>query len=169
MRDLNGYDKFTTTKEWTYGYISADEPANLLLITNRSLYGRVGNQRYGITNDIFRSQLAWSYFPGNKQLTVYNTVFHYNYMSYFIPKMTEIFEITNQIAQTGQPHVVIPAFTTDETLLCRAEAHVLKQEYEAAATDLSYWYMKKVFRPAVPSRLSTSTRLPTAKATPMPM
>ncbi len=143
LRDLNGYDKFTTTKEWTYGYISADEPANLLLITNRSLYGRVGNQRYGITNDIFRSQLAWSYFPGNKQLTVYNTVFHYNYMSYFIPKMTEIFEITNQIAQTGQPHVVIPAFTTDETLLCRAEAHVLKQEYEAAATDLSYWYMKK--------------------------
>ena len=143
LRDLNGYSEFTTTKEWTYGYIDSDEPANLLLITNRSMYGRTGNQRYGITDAIFRSQLAWSYFPGNKQLAVYNTVFHHDYMSYFVPKMTEIFEITNQIAQTGQPHVVIPAFTTDETLLCRAEAYALLKRYDESARDLSYWYMKK--------------------------
>lgn len=143
LRDLRGYDKFTNGTEWTYGYLNKDEPANLLLIANRTFYGRSTNQRYAITNDIIRSQLVWSEFPGNKQLTVYNTVFHYNYKSYFVPKMEEIFEITNQIAQTGQPHVVVPAFTTDETLLCRAEAHILKKEYEAAATDLSYWYMKK--------------------------
>lgn len=143
LRDLNGYDKFTTTTEWTYGYINKDEPANLLLITNRSLYGRVHNQRYAVTNAIMRSQLVWSAFPGGSMLSVYNTVFQMNYMHYWVPKMTEIFEITNQIAQTGQPHVIIPAFTTDETLLCRAEAYVLKKEYDAAATDLSYWYRKK--------------------------
>lgn len=143
LRNLAGYDKFTNGSEWTYGYINKDEPANLLLITNRSLYGRATNQRYSITNRLIRSQSIWSTFPGDMQLTVYNTVFHYNYVAYFVPKMNEIFEITNPIAQTGQPHVVIPAFTTDEALLCRAEAHVLKKEYDAAATDLSYWYMKK--------------------------
>ena len=143
LRDLNGYDKYTTGKEWTYGYINKDEPANLLLITNRSMFGRAHNMRYGITNSILRSQLVWSKFPGDILLDVYNTVFHYSYVSYLVPKMEEIFEITNQVAQTGQPHVVIPAFTTDETLLCRAEAYVLKKDYEAAATDLSYWYRKK--------------------------
>lgn len=143
LRDLNGYDKFTTGKEWTYGYINKDEPANLLLITNRSKAGRAFNKRYGITNSIMRSQLVWSKFPGDVQLTVYNTVFHSEYVSYVVPKMEEIFEITNQVAQTGQPHVVVPAFTTDETLLCRAEAYILKKEYDAAATDLSYWYKKK--------------------------
>lgn len=143
LRDLNGYDKFTTGKEWTYGYINKDEPANLLLITNRSKAGRAFNKRYGITNAIMRSQLVWSKFPGDVQLTVYNTVFHSEYVSYVVPKMEEIFEITNQVSQTGQPHVVVPAFTTDETLLCRAEAYILKKEYDAAATDLSYWYKKK--------------------------
>lgn len=143
LRDLNGYDKFTTGKEWTYGYINKDEPANLLLITNRSKAGRAFNKRYGITNAIMRSQLVWSKFPGDVQLTVYNTVFHSEYVSYVVPKMEEIFEITNQVSQTGQPHVVVPAFTTDETLLCRAEAYILKKEYDAAAIDLSYWYKKK--------------------------
>ena len=142
LRDLNGYDKFTTTKEWGYGYIDKDDVSNLLLITNRSLLDRSKNQRYAISKGVFDSQLAWSQFPGG-QLTVYNTVFHNNYNNYFVPKLIEIFEITNQIAQTGQPHVVITAFTTDETLLCRAEAYVLKKDYASAATDLSYWYQKK--------------------------
>lgn len=143
LRDLNGYDKFVTSTEWTYGYIDKDEPANLLLITNRSLFGRAHNERYAITDAMIRSQLIWSLFPGNVQLKVYNTVFNLNYVSYIVPKMDEIFEIKDQVAQTGQPHVVVPAFTTDETLLCRAEAYILKKEYDAAATDLSYWYKKK--------------------------
>lgn len=143
LRDLNGYDKFTTKTEWTYGYISENEPANLLLITNRSKYGRAFNLRYAINNNNINSFLVWSLFPGDAKLAVYNTVFSSDYVAYFVPKMTEIFEITNPIAQTGQPHVIIPAFTTDEALLCRAEAHVLKKDYDAAATDLSYWYQKK--------------------------
>lgn len=143
LRNLEGYNRYTNTDEWTRGYISKDEPANLMLLTTISLYGRSGNQRYGITQNIFRTSLAWSLLPGNRQPSVYNTVFHYNYMSYFVPKMMEIFEITDQLAQTGYPHVVVPIFTTDEALLCRAEAHVLKKEYTAAATDLSYWYVKK--------------------------
>ena len=74
---------------------------------------------------------------------MYDRVFHYEYRSYFVPKIIEFFEVTNPVAQIGQIHIVLPVFTTDETLLCRAEAHILKKEYDAAATDLSYWYQKK--------------------------
>jgi len=143
LRDLSQYDKFTTMEEWTYGYINKDEPANLLLLPTISRYGRAFNQRYAITQNIMRSQLVWSEFPGGTQLEVYNTVFQSNYVSYIVPKMAELFEITNQIAQIGYPHIVVPAFTTDEALLCRAEAYILKKEYDKAATDLSYWYVKK--------------------------
>ena len=141
LRDLNGYTKFTTPKEWTYGYINDDEPANLLLIANRSMFGRSLNERYGTTRQIASQELFWSEFPGGS-LQVYSTIFGNDQMLY-IPKMVEIFEITDQIAQTGQPHVVLPAFTTDEALLCRAEAYIMKHEYDLAAADLSYWYVIK--------------------------
>ena len=143
LRDLSGYSKFTNTEEWGRGYVDQDEPANLLLTTNYSYYPRLANQRYGITESILRASLVWSYFPGNNLLPVYDRVFHYEYRSYFVPKIIEFFEVTNPVAQIGQIHIVLPVFTTDETLLCRAEAHILKKEYDAAATDLSYWYQKK--------------------------
>lgn len=143
LRDLNGYDKFTNQEEWGRGYVSQDEPANLLLTTNYSTYPRLYNQRYAITRDLMNASLVWSLFPGNVQLPVYRVVFQTNYVTYFVPKIIEFFEITNPVAQTGYIHIVLPIFTTDETLLCRAEAHILKKEYDAAATDLSYWYQKK--------------------------
>ena len=143
LRNLNGYSQYTNTEEWGRGYVDQDDPANLLLTTNYSYYPRLANQRYGITESILRASLVWSYFPGNNLLPVYDRVFHYNYRSYFVPKIIEFFEVTNPVAQTGQIHIVLPVFTTDETLLCRAEAHILKKEYDAAATDLSYWYQKK--------------------------
>lgn len=153
LRDLAEYDKFTTTKEWGYGYISKDDPSNLLLITNTSLLDRAHNERYAIAPEIINSQLVWSTFPGGK-LPVYNTVFHKNYHHYWVPKLIEIFEITNQVAQTGQPHVVLTAFTTDETLLCRAEAYLMKKDYESAAADLSYWYRAKGNLPATAKEIS---------------
>lgn len=143
LRDLNGYDKFTNQEEWGRGYVSQDEPANLLLTTNYSTYPRLLNQRYAITKGLMDTSLVWSLFPGNVKLPVYNTVFTSNYVTYWVPKIIEFFEVTNPVAQTGYIHIVLPIFTTDETLLCRAEAHILKKEYDAAATDLSYWYQKK--------------------------
>ena len=143
LRNLNGYDQYTNTTEWGRGYVDQDEPANLLLTTNYSYYPRLLNKRYAITENILSASLVWSNFPGNKQLPVYNRVFHQDYKTYFVPKIIEFFEVTNPVAQTGQIHIVLPVFTTDETLLCRAEAHILKKEYDAAATDLSYWYQKK--------------------------
>ena len=54
-----------------------------------------------------------------------------------------MFEVTNQSAQTGQPHVTAYAFTVDETLITRAEAETMLGKYDEAAIDLSYWYLSK--------------------------
>ena len=82
--------------------------------------------------------------PWGKNLADFDLLFyHSGYPVSWQPKYNEIFEITNETAQTGQPHVVQMAFTTDETLLCRAEANVMLKKYDDAARDLSYWYIKK--------------------------
>lgn len=36
-------------------------------------------------------------------------------------------------------HMLLPAFTTDETLLCRAEAYTLLKQYDQAAADIDAW------------------------------
>ena len=61
----------------------------------------------------------------------------------FTPKLTEIFEITNIAAQTGQPHIVAMPFDVDKVLLWRAEARVMLKDYDGAAADLSAWYLSK--------------------------
>ena len=53
--------------------------------------------------------------------------------------MFEHFEFTDKINQTGYVHVVDAVFTTDETLLCRAEAYAMKKDYDNAVKDINTW------------------------------
>lgn len=55
------------------------------------------------------------------------------------PKMFEHFEFIDKINQTGYLHVVDAVFTTDETLLCRAEAYAMKKDYDNAVKDINTW------------------------------
>ena len=88
---------------------------------------------------LYRSSGPW----GNA-LEDFDLLFHASgYPVKYQPKYNEIFEVTNETAQTGQPHVVQMAFTVDETLLCRAEANVMLEKYDDAARDLSFWYVNK--------------------------
>jgi len=52
-------------------------------------------------------------------------------------KMRAFFEYTDQVQGIGYRHYVHPVFTSDETLLCRAEAYVLKNDFDNATKDLS--------------------------------
>lgn len=58
-----------------------------------------------------------------------------------ISKFDPFFEYTDRVAGIGYYHGVEPVFTTDETLLCRAEAYALKGQatYEKAVDDINYW------------------------------
>lgn len=146
LRDLNGYSQFTKPGEWTVAYLRKEQACNIMLIVNRTMWGRnYKNTRYGHSKTIC-SETFWSKGPwkgGNAdELGAYSSVFGPD-QGVFLPKCEEMFEITNQTAQTGQPHVTAFAFTTDETIITRAEGYALLKEYEKAASDLSDWYVSK--------------------------
>lgn len=56
------------------------------------------------------------------------------------PKLPYYFEYTDPVAQTGLTHTMHVALTADETLLCRAEAYIMKGDYtNATKKDLALW------------------------------
>ena len=60
-------------------------------------------------------------------------------VSYY-PKLYGFIEYTDVISGIGYLNIVNTVFTTDETLLCRAEAYIHMKDYSNATKDLSYWY-----------------------------
>lgn len=72
------------------------------------------------------------------------TLYYLNPGSYtdgyvFSPKNPYYFEYTDPVARIGYTHTMYVALHTDETLLCRAEAYIMQQQYDRAAEDLNLW------------------------------
>ncbi|MBR1547610.1 MAG: RagB/SusD family nutrient uptake outer membrane protein [Prevotella sp.] len=59
-------------------------------------------------------------------------------------RMPYLFEITDPVAQIGYSHTVYSAFTGDEVLLNRAEAYIMKKDYEHACEDMTTWVQNVV-------------------------
>jgi hypothetical protein len=56
-----------------------------------------------------------------------------------VPKVGAYFEYTDKVAGIGFLHGVYIGFTTDEALLCRAEAYILKGEFDKGVADINTW------------------------------
>jgi hypothetical protein len=127
-------------------YAQSSEAANLLIQPLYSIAGRVitHSGRYGQSRPIITYETYWAEGPWGKVGTE----------SYIVsplyvggagdkairfPRLDEWWEYTDKTGGSGYAHVVYIPFTTDETLLCRAEAYALLGNYEQAATDLNYW------------------------------
>jgi hypothetical protein len=50
-----------------------------------------------------------------------------------------MFQTVDPIANTGYFKSIYTVFTSDETLLCRAEAYILQEKYDEATADLALW------------------------------
>ena len=53
--------------------------------------------------------------------------------------MPALFEYTDREAGVGYSRTVLPVFQTDEVLLCRAEAYIMKNDFTNATADLALW------------------------------
>lgn len=144
LRNMDGYAQYPSSKEYTLAYISSDEPANLMLQQTLSWWGNnyKSAYRYGHSREICEKQTIWSSGPYGT-LDVYKTVLGYGDQSIFVPKMDQFQEIANAITGSYYGRQVAFAFTTDKTLLNRAEAYVLSKQYDKAVADLQYWYRIK--------------------------
>ncbi|MDR0938768.1 MAG: RagB/SusD family nutrient uptake outer membrane protein [Mediterranea sp.] len=124
-------------------YVNANEKANLLIQPVFSLAGRVisGQRRYNHARPIVSNETYWGPGPfGSSGSSAFLISMMYGYEEAVrFPKLQEFFEYTDKTGGIGFAHVVHVPFTTDETLLCRAEAYAMTGKYTEAATDLDYW------------------------------
>jgi hypothetical protein len=124
-------------------FVSADEKANLLLLTASSVWARIYGpydvgSRY-CHNDMiaeYETNRVTNSLWGNED-SLYFKVYRFSTLPKVImDKMPEYFEYTDAVSGIGYTHVTFPAFTADECLLNRAEAYALKGDYAKAAADI---------------------------------
>ncbi len=125
-------------------YAKIEHNANLLICAPISATYSLGNynsgKKYCHTSRIASAESTQSAGPWG----IYTSSLFYlpasSYTQYVsTPKVPYYFEYTDPVARTGFPHTIYVIFSTDEILLCRAEAYIMKQDYENAVKDLGLW------------------------------
>lgn len=126
-----------------------NDPANLLALTSISGMGTYfgafyTGSRFNHSGKIAAEQTLFAPAPwGNI------TGFDYHFRPFVYTgnnldktlfyKIPYLREITNAVAQTGYTRTVMIPFTTDETLLVRAEAEIMLKENTKALADINLW------------------------------
>jgi hypothetical protein len=126
-------------------YISASDPANLLMVPVYSSWGYWGGpynlgRRYGHAKSIFTAESVRA--PGvwgtSTNLYPARAVWGYD-EKMAVTKIGGYFQYTDKVQGIGFRRNVIVYFSADETLLCRAEAYALKGELDKATADINVW------------------------------
>lgn len=142
-----------------YVWIDGVAPYNLMVQTSKSSqlilhqtsYGRYNFNGNAKTYSVNGSGPNWSgSFPGIRKWQ-YKAEY-----GVFIAKIKYFFEYTNKIAGTGYRHTMLINFTTNETLLCRAEAEAHLGRFSDCLADLNQWCAKYNIKPGT-TPISTLT------------
>ena len=162
-----GNNPSTMVRDWAYlggldldkdillnSYVDVDNNANLLLVSTNSYWGfKVdpydSGQRYAhgplVAVETCRSNGPWGNYNPDKNSSIYYMFPWSNSSSLptkvMLRKVAEYQEVVDPVAGTINGHIINAAFTTDETLLCRAEAYIMKGVgfYPQAISDLNVW------------------------------
>ena len=148
LRDYEGISTMTQSfQAVTYEYINAEINANLLLI---SVYGSLGptfgayttNKRYAHGNYISLQETGKAANIWGEASNLWCPMKSYSgtnreYVIFW--RLPYLFEYTDAVANIGYTRTVYPAFTADECLINRAEAYILKGDYESALADMNLW------------------------------
>ncbi|WP_306303693.1 RagB/SusD family nutrient uptake outer membrane protein [Prevotella dentasini] len=146
LRPLINY-KTLGRKDFGNLYVKSSETANLLLLPAYSLASRflctTASPRFLHNSIIASYETIWVDMPwgtGSSDNTLLaSTKLYGNSQGVAYPKLEEFFEYTDKVNGSGYVHIVDPEFTTDETLLCRAEAYALTNKLDEAVADLNFW------------------------------
>jgi hypothetical protein len=139
-------------------YSSVQRPGNFMLIGTYSTFDRrFYGYRFACNRDAVRATIMgpgpswenckWSYRSGKKQITFsmmpcFSSMcasVGYDYGAFFVGNCFEQFEYTDKLAGIGYVHMVRPEFTSQETVLLRAEANIFLGNLDAAFNDLALW------------------------------
>lgn len=151
MRDMDSYSTLAGVDDIHNKWIRSGENCNLMFVDAVSTNGRahMGDSRYKRFNhnrDIIQTQTMWAKTPwsdvasgADKNALQEARLMYGSNQAVYIPSLNEDFEIKDKINQTGYPHMVDPVFTGDETILTRAEAYIMKKDYDKALADMNTW------------------------------
>ena len=124
-------------------FIDPSNANNLLLIASYSGLGRIygfytigaryTHSDFVAAKETVEAPNAW----GSTELKLKGAHVQEPYRKILFPRYPEQFEITDRIAGTGYLRTTQVEFTTDETLLIKAEAEIMLGEKEAALADMN--------------------------------
>jgi tetratricopeptide (TPR) repeat protein len=125
-------------------YVDASEAANYLLISTYSIWYRVYGPyglgyKYCHDNFIANNETCANTPWGSKSTLNFSIPQYSGMPKVIMAKTPEYFEYTDVVQGIGYCHEMYPVLTSDETLLVRAEAYILKGEYDKGADDLNLW------------------------------
>ncbi len=139
---MRSWSSFSTRSEFSYDYIDQNKVNNIMMLATTSWFGRIYGTRYGHNRSAMNGCLYGTGPTWGNFLPVFQGNIWYSNSSdygYFTPKATAMFEYSDKVAQIGFDHIVRAEFTTNEALLCRAEAYVMTGDFEKALNDLQTW------------------------------
>jgi hypothetical protein len=145
IRDMKQFPTLTSDfQSRAKHYVKMEHNANLLISSlNSSIYS-FGNYNSGKKYLHSKFIAAYETLQSPGIWGAYSSSLYYlpsiSYTHYItIPKIPYYFEYTNPVAKTGYAHSIYVVFSADETLLCRAEAYIMKEDYSNALKDLNLW------------------------------
>lgn len=124
-------------------YINVTHQCNLMMATATTslgwIFGRTyTGSRYNHNSYIAATETFQAVSFGSFK-RVYGMYSGTNIDKALLRKVACLVEYTDIVAGNGYIHSIIPVFTTDETLLNRAEAYIMLKRYDEAAADLTMW------------------------------
>lgn len=140
------YD-YSSTNDWINGYITASEPANLLIEVTTGVPTRMmsaASARYNHSkvmgeHETLRAKSLWSTSLSDYRDLLPASLAYTSPQSLCFLTLPEKFEVTDEVAQTGYAHTVYIPFTTNKVILERAEVHCINGDLDKAVADINYW------------------------------
>ena len=154
MRDYNAMQTMPTDnmQPRAMQYTSVNDQANFLLlpvISNDAQYfqGSSVGGRFNTNHYIGQAELffATPWAPANESAQQSQQMFRFYwfysqaYDKFLLPKTPYYFEEVNSSNHTGYIRTVVVALKSEEALLNRAEAYILKEQYDKALEDINVW------------------------------
>ncbi|MBP5658920.1 MAG: RagB/SusD family nutrient uptake outer membrane protein [Paludibacteraceae bacterium] len=146
MRTEYWSKSYSTQETLLFAYSNTNSPNNFLLTATYSTFYRSLNGRYACNRQASRGSIygqgpTWQNYTFHPCYQKVQGLYLRGSQDYglFYVHTGEYFEYTDKVAGIGYVHNVNPTFTGEETLLCRAEAYIMKKDYVNALADLKVW------------------------------
>lgn len=149
LRDFSALVGLAGAEDIHNAYVQSSVNANLMFLPTYSVMGRAvtwssNYRRYGHNSTLWQyatlgANAPWGSQYQNNTLYLCRMTYYWTQQCEAVVKIYEDFETTDKVNNTGYTHVIVPEFTADETLLVRAEAETMKQDYTSALRDMNLW------------------------------